>query len=54
VTGRRSLFKTLSPALPRKQVMGVGGGVIVASIRIVKIPIACEVNSKVYNKTFTI
>jgi hypothetical protein len=34
--------------------MGVGGGVAVAGVGTVKIPIACEVNGKVYNKTFTI
>ena len=54
VTGRQSLFETMRPAPPGKRVMGVGGGVTVAGIGTVKIPIACEVDGIVYNKTFTI
>ena len=54
VTGRRSLFETLRPAPPGKRVMGVGGGVAVAGVGTVKIPIACKVDGKAHNKTFTI
>lgn len=54
VTGRRSLFDTLRPAPPGKRVMGVGGGVAVAGVGTVKILIACKVDGRVRNKTFTI
>ena len=33
--------------------MGVGGGVAVAGVGTVKIPIACKIDGKVYNKAFT-
>ena len=54
VTERRSLFETLDPAPPGKRVMGVGGGVAVVGVGTVRIPIACEIDSKTHNKSFSI
>ena len=47
-------FETLSPMPLGRRMMDVDGSVAGASVRTVKIPIPCEADGKVHNKTFTI